>query len=178
MSTDLAVQEREDQDVGVGDYQFGFHDPTDKYVFKSRRGLDREIVYQISEMKKEPKWMRDFRINSLETFFQKPMPHWGGDLEEIDFQNIFYYMKAAANLEKSWEDVPDDIRKTYDRLGIPEAEKKYLAGVKGAVRVGSHLRQLAGGPRQARGDLHRHRLGVARPSGPLQAVLRYDHSAE
>ena len=108
MSTDLAVQEREDQDVGVGDYQFGFHDPTDKYVFKSRRGLDREIVYQISEMKKEPKWMRDFRISSLETFFQKPMPSWGGAVEEIDFQNIFYYMKAAANLEKSWEDVPQD----------------------------------------------------------------------
>ncbi len=130
MTTELAVQERDVEDVGIGDYQFGFHDPTDKYVFKSRKGLDREIVYQISEMKKEPKWMRDFRISSLETFFQKPMPHWGGNLEEIDFQNIYYYMKAAANLEKSWEDVPEDIRKTYDRLGIPEAEKKYLAGVK------------------------------------------------
>ena len=67
--SDLAVQERDVEDVGIGDYQYGFHDPTDKYVFKSRKGLDREIVYQISEMKKEPKWMRDFRISSLETFF-------------------------------------------------------------------------------------------------------------
>jgi len=114
----------------VGDYQYGFHDPTDKYVFRSRRGLDRDIVNQISEMKNEPEWMRKFRLDSLEIFFQKPMPTWGGDMSDLDFQQMFYYVKASEGQEKSWEDVPDDIRKTYDRLGIPEAEKKYLAGVK------------------------------------------------
>ncbi|HEY0981452.1 MULTISPECIES: Fe-S cluster assembly protein SufB [unclassified Schlesneria] len=119
-----------DDEIGVGDYQYGFHDPTDKYVFKSRRGLDREIVEQISEMKNEPKWMRDFRLEALDLFFHKPMPTWGGDMSELDFQKMFYFVKASQGQEKSWEDVPDDIRKTYDRLGIPEAEKKYLAGVK------------------------------------------------
>jgi len=127
MSTDAPVL---DDDIGVGDYQFGFHDPTDKYVFQSRRGLDRAIVEQISEMKSEPEWMRKFRLDALDIFFQKPLPNWGGDLSDLDFQNMFYYVKASQGQEKSWDDVPDDIRKTYDRLGIPEAEKKYLAGVK------------------------------------------------
>lgn len=116
--------------VAIGDYQYGFHDPTDEYVFTSRKGLDAEIVAQISEMKKEPDWMRQFRLDSLAVFDSKPMPDWGGALDELDFQDIFYYVRASAGQEKSWDDVPDDIRKTYDRLGIPEAEKKYLAGVK------------------------------------------------
>ncbi|HAA51443.1 MAG TPA: Fe-S cluster assembly protein SufB [Planctomycetaceae bacterium] len=116
--------------VAIGDYQYGFHDPTDQYVFTSRKGLDAEIVSQISEMKKEPDWMRQFRLDSLAVFDSKPMPDWGGALHELDFQDIFYYVRASEGQEKSWDDVPDDIRKTYDRLGIPEAEKKYLAGVK------------------------------------------------
>ena len=116
--------------VAIGDYQYGFHDPTDQYVFTSRKGLDAEIVSQISEMKKEPDWMRQFRLDSLAVFDSKPMPEWGGALHELDFQDIFYYVRASEGQEKSWDDVPDDIRKTYDRLGIPEAEKKYLAGVK------------------------------------------------
>lgn len=127
MATDLKTLEPE---VGVGEYLYGFHDPTDKYVFKSRRGLDREIVSQISEMKNEPEWMREFRLSALDIFFKKPLPTWGGDLSELDFQEMFYYVRASQGQERSWEDVPDDIRKTYDRLGIPEAEKKYLAGVK------------------------------------------------
>ncbi|MBS0203588.1 MAG: Fe-S cluster assembly protein SufB [Planctomycetes bacterium] len=127
MSTDTPVL---DNDVGVGEYQFGFHDPTDKYVFQSRKGIDRTIVQQISEMKKEPAWMRDFRLEALDIFFKKPMPTWGGDMSDLNFQDIFYYVKASSGQEKSWDDVPEDIRKTYDRLGIPEAEKKYLAGVK------------------------------------------------
>lgn len=118
------------KNVGVGEYQYGFHDPTDKYTFKSRKGLDEEIVRQISEMKNEPQWMTDFRVESFRIFEQKPMPNWGGDLTQLDFQDIFYYMRASDHQEKSWDDVPEDIRKTYDRLGIPEAEKKYLAGVK------------------------------------------------
>ncbi|MFP6764770.1 MAG: Fe-S cluster assembly protein SufB [Planctomycetaceae bacterium] len=124
MSTELQSE------PGVGDYQYGFHDPTDFYSFKSRKGLDHDIVEQISRMKDEPEWMRDFRHKSLDTFFSRPMPNWGGDLDQIDFQNIYYYMKASDKQERSWDDVPEDIRKTYDRLGIPEAEKKYLAGVK------------------------------------------------
>ena len=114
----------------VGEYQYGFHESTDNYVFKSRKGIDAEIVRQISEMKREPEWMTNFRLEALEIFEQKPLPDWGGDLTGIDFDNIYYYMKASDNQEKSWDDVPDDIRRTYDRLGIPEAEKKYLAGVK------------------------------------------------
>jgi len=119
-----------EQEIGVGDYRFGFRDSTDNYTFKSRKGLDEEIVSQISEMKNEPEWMRDFRLDALESFFQKPLPTWGGDLSHMDFQDIYYYMKASEQQETSWDDVPDDIRKTYDRLGIPEAEKKYLVGVK------------------------------------------------
>jgi Fe-S cluster assembly protein SufB len=124
MSTDLQA------DPSVGDYQFGFHDPTDSYTFKSRKGLDHEIVEMISQMKNEPDWMRDFRHKSLDIFFSRPTPNWGGDLDQIDFQNIYYYMKASDKQERSWDDVPEDIRKTYDRIGIPEAEKKYLSGVK------------------------------------------------
>ena len=119
-----------DAPIGVGDYQYGFHDPESEYVFKSRRGIDRDVVHQISEMKNEPAWMREFRLEALDIFFRKPMPTWGGDMSDLDFQNMFYYVKASAGQEKSWDDVPDDIRKTYDRLGIPEAEKKFLAGVK------------------------------------------------
>ena len=124
MSTDLQ------NDVSIGEYRYGFHDPTDEYVFVSRKGLDREIVAQISELKREPAWMRQFRLDALDTFFEKPMPNWGGDLSHLNFQDIYYYVRASDRQEKDWADVPEDIRKTYDRLGIPEAEKKYLSGVK------------------------------------------------
>ncbi len=126
MSTDAPVQAEPD----IGEYQYGFHDPTDEYVFKSRKGLDHEIVRQISAMKEEPDWMTDFRLKSLDIFLDRPTPQWGADLDQIDFQDIYYYMKASDRTERSWDDVPEDIRKTYDRLGIPEAEKKYLSGVK------------------------------------------------
>ncbi|MBA4029497.1 MAG: Fe-S cluster assembly protein SufB [Planctomyces sp.] len=128
MATDLSTAAPEE--IGIGDYQYGFHDSTENYTFKSRKGLDREMVEQISAMKKEPAWMRDFRLEAYDIFLSKPMPSWGGDLSHLDFQDIHYYMKASDRQEQSWDDVPDDIRKTYDRLGIPEAEKKYLAGVK------------------------------------------------
>ncbi|MFG0333323.1 MAG: Fe-S cluster assembly protein SufB [Maioricimonas sp. JB049] len=116
--------------IPEGGYKFGFHDPTDKYAFMSQKGLNADVVAQISEMKGEPAWMRDFRVKSFEIFESKPMPDWGGDMSGIDFQDIFYYVKAADRQGKSWDDVPEDIRKTYERLGIPEAEQKYLAGVK------------------------------------------------
>ena len=98
-------------------------------VFKARKGLDREIVEQISAMKDEPDWMREYRLKSLKIFESKPMPKWGGAID-IDFQDVYYYLKPTNQQEKSWDDVPDEIKKTFDRLGIPEAEKKFLAGVK------------------------------------------------
>jgi Fe-S cluster assembly protein SufB len=108
--------------------KYGFHD-TDQFVFKSRRGLDREIVAQISEMKGEPAWMRDYRLKALEIFEKKPMPMWGGDVSAIDFQNIYYYVKPTSEEAKTWEDVPADMKRTFDKLGIPEAEQKFLSGV-------------------------------------------------
>jgi Fe-S cluster assembly protein SufB len=98
-------------------------------IFKARKGIDRDIVCQISEMKGEPTWMRDFRLRSLEIFESKPMPRWGGAID-VNFQDIFYYLKPADHQGKTWDDVPEEIKKTFDRLGIPEAEKKFLSGVK------------------------------------------------
>jgi Fe-S cluster assembly protein SufB len=98
-------------------------------VFKARRGLSEQIVSEISEMKREPKWMLDFRLRSLKIFESKPMPRWGGNIG-IDFQDIYYYLKPTDHQGKTWDDVPAEIKETFDKLGIPEAEKKFLAGVK------------------------------------------------
>jgi Fe-S cluster assembly scaffold protein SufB len=108
--------------------KYGFHD-RDQFVFKSRKGLDREIVEQISALKGEPAWMRDFRLKALGIFEQKPMPAWGGDLSHIDFGDIYYYVKPTPEEKQSWDEVPADMKRTFDRLGIPEAEQKFLAGV-------------------------------------------------
>ncbi|HKW50443.1 MAG TPA: Fe-S cluster assembly protein SufB [Candidatus Eisenbacteria bacterium] len=108
--------------------KFGFHDDI-KPIFKTRRGLDADVVAQISEMKGEPAWMRDFRLKSLKEFERKKLPMWGGNVAEIDFQNIFYYLKPTEEQGKTWEDVPSDIKRTFDKLGIPEAEQKFLSGV-------------------------------------------------
>jgi Fe-S cluster assembly protein SufB len=108
--------------------KYGFHDE-EKPVFKTRKGLDREIVSQISALKGEPEWMRDFRLRALDIFLKKPMPQWGGDLNQIDFDDIYYYLKPSDDSAKSWDDVPADVKRTFDKLGIPEAEQKFLAGV-------------------------------------------------
>jgi Fe-S cluster assembly protein SufB len=100
-----------------------------KPVFRAQRGLNRDIVSQISAMKGEPQWMLDFRLRSLEIFESKPMPRWGGKID-VNFQDIYYYLKPADKQGHSWEDVPREIKDTFDKLGIPEAEKKFLAGVK------------------------------------------------
>ncbi|TMM26506.1 MAG: Fe-S cluster assembly protein SufB [Actinobacteria bacterium] len=110
------------------DYKYGFHEIED-YFFKSGRGLSPELVAAISEHKNEPEWMRKFRLKSLEYFRARPLPEWGGDLSEIDFENIFYYIRPTEKQANSWEDLPPEIKDTWDKLGIPEAEKKYLAGV-------------------------------------------------
>ena len=110
------------------DYKYGFHEIED-YFFKSGRGLSAELVAAISEHKNEPDWMRKYRLKSLEYFMARPMPEWGGDLSEIDFDNIFYYIRPTEKQADSWEDLPPEIKDTWDKLGIPEAEKNYLAGV-------------------------------------------------
>ena len=112
----------------VGEYQYGFRDP-ENYVFKSEKGLTREIVESISRFKNEPQWMLDIRLKALEEFEKRPMPQWGTDLNDIDFSNIRYFVRAADKAGRSWEEVPEDIKNTFDRLGIPEAERKFLAGV-------------------------------------------------
>ena len=99
------------------------------YSFISKKGLNRERVIEISEQKNEPGWMTDFRLQALAIFEQKPMPVWGGDLRDLDPDDIYYYIKPLADQKTSWEDVPGDIKKTFDALGIPQAEQKFLAGV-------------------------------------------------
>ena len=113
---------------GIGEYKFGFSDP-DTTVFKSKKGLDREIVEQISEMKGEPDWMLEFRLKALDHFTKRPMPTWGGDLSKLNLDEIYFYVKPTDNESKSWDDVPDAIKNTFDKLGIPEAERKFLAGL-------------------------------------------------
>ena len=114
--------------AGVGEInKYNFRTET-KAVFKAKKGINADIVRQISEMKEEPQWMLDFRLEALEIFESKPMPEWGGNID-IDFQDIFYYLKPTDGQGKTWDEVPDAIKETFERLGIPEAERKYLAGV-------------------------------------------------
>ena len=115
-------------DIDLGQYKFGWHDPAN-YVFEPKRGLNADVVREISFLKSEPEWMLKFRLRALEIFERKPMPTWGGDLDEIDFQNIFYFIRSSEKQSTDWNDVPTDIKNTFDRLGIPEAEQKYLSGV-------------------------------------------------
>lgn len=112
----------------LGDYQYGFSDP-DTSIFKTQRGLSEETVRQISAMKGEPEWMLEFRLKALKHFLQRPMPTWGADLSGLDLENILYYVRPTESSSKSWDDVPEDIKNTFDKLGIPEAEQKFLAGV-------------------------------------------------
>jgi Fe-S cluster assembly protein SufB len=112
----------------IGEYRYGFSDP-DVSVFKTRKGLDAEVVRQISAMKGEPQWMLDFRLKALEHFNLRPMPNWGADLAALNLDEIYYYVKPSELEGRSWDDVPESIKNTFDRLGIPEAERKFLAGV-------------------------------------------------
>ena len=117
---------------GIGsDYKekFGFSDPETGYAYKAPKGLTRELVEAISDYKDEPQWMRDFRLKAYEHFVERPIPKWGGDLGQIDFDDIHYFVRASERSERSWEDVPEDIKNTFDKLGIPEAERKFLSGV-------------------------------------------------
>jgi Fe-S cluster assembly protein SufB len=115
--------------IDLGDYKYGFRDEED-YVFKSERGLSREVVENISKMKNEPEWMLEYRLKSLDHFMKRPMPNWGSEeIHEIDFDNIYYYIRPSEKMGKTWDEVPSYIKDTFEKLGIPEAERKFLAGV-------------------------------------------------
>jgi len=113
---------------GIDRYKFGFSDP-DEAVFTARRGLSREVVEQISAKKGEPEWMLQSRLKALEHYLARPVPAWGPDLASINFDQIIYYVRPAEAEGKTWEEVPETIKRTFDKLGIPEAEQKFLAGV-------------------------------------------------
>lgn len=110
------------------DYKFGFSMP-ESHVYKSKKGLDEQVVKKISSIKKEPKWMTEFRLKSYKIFKDKPMPDFGADLSKINFKDIYYYIKPTDSQKNSWDDLPEEIKQTYDKIGVPEAEKKFLAGV-------------------------------------------------
>lgn len=122
MTSDVKILE------GIGEYKYGFRDP-ENYVFKSKKGLDREVVEQISHMKGEPEWMLNFRLKALKHFESRPMPEWGGDISTLNLDEIYFYTKPTEGEGRSWDEVPDTIKNTFDKLGIPEAEQKFLAGV-------------------------------------------------
>ena len=133
MATPEAVVLTENEQLaGINaDYteRYGFHD-AENYLYKAPKGLTRELVEKISEFKSEPQWMRDFRLKALDHFLARPMPTWGSPLlAEVNFDDIHYFVRASERVERSWDDVPDDVKKTFDRLGIPEAERKFLSGV-------------------------------------------------
>jgi len=119
--------------VGINaDYKekFGFHDSETGYAFKAPKGLTRELVQQISEFKNEPQWMLDFRLKAYEHFLSRPQPTWGSPyLADVDYDNIHYFVRASEKSSTTWDDVPEDIKNTFDKLGIPEAERKFLSGV-------------------------------------------------
>jgi len=114
----------------IGEQQkYDFKNSEDKYVFKARKGLDADVVRQISSMKGEPQWMLDYRLKALAHYEKRVTPTWGPDLAPLDFDDIYYYVKPTRGQEKNWDDVPEDIKDTFDKLGIPEAEQKFLSGV-------------------------------------------------
>ncbi len=115
-------------DLNFDEYKYGFKDP-ENYVFKPEKGLSREVIIKLSKMKDEPEWMTEYRLKAYEHFMKRPMPTWGPDLSQLDLDDIYYYIRPTEHMERSWDDVPETIRETFERLGIPEAERKYLAGV-------------------------------------------------
>ncbi len=109
-------------------YKFGFHKP-EKFVFKSKKGLSEEVVKEISRQKQEPDWMTKFRLEALKIYYSKSLPSWGQDLGEIDFDDLYYYLKPIEKKADSWDKLPKEIKDTYEKIGIPEAERKFLGGV-------------------------------------------------
>ena len=112
----------------IGDYKYGFKTETDD-IFNTGKGLSLEVVEAISKFKNEPDWMLEFRKKAYKKFVEMPQPDFGPNLDFIDFDDYTYYIKSSKKVEKDWNEVPEEIKDTFDKLGIPEAEKKYLAGV-------------------------------------------------
>ncbi len=131
MATPEAVAEKTELAGINADYKekFGFHDSESGYAYKAPKGLSREVVESISDYKDEPQWMRDFRLKALQHFYERPTPNWGGNLGQIDWDDIHYFVRASEKNSRDWSEVPEDIKNTFDRLGIPEAERKFLSGV-------------------------------------------------
>ena len=125
----MSEEKNTDVIASQDDYKYGFHDDNVKTVLETGKGLTEEIVRQISAWKNEPEWMCEFRVKAFHQFEKMEMPNWGPDLSEIDFQDFTYYKKVSNEAERSWEDVSEEVKNTFEKLGIPEAEKKYLAGV-------------------------------------------------
>ena len=125
----LSQEERDLKDLNA-EYaeKYGFSDP-EQYAYKSGKGLTEEVVREISRIKQEPEWMLEYRLKALEVYNSKPVPAWGADLSNIDYDDIHYYIRPADREERTWDDVPENIKKTFDRLGVPEAERKFLAGL-------------------------------------------------
>src|SRR3954449_11922590 len=122
-------EDRTIQELGLDEYKYGFRDP-EEYFFKTpRKGIDPEIVAMISKHKNEPEWMLEYRLNALESFLSKSTPQWGGNLNDLNFDDIYYYIRPMENQGRSWDDVPNDIKNTFEKLGIPQAERESLAGV-------------------------------------------------
>ena len=107
-------------DLDLSRYKLGWSDAED-YVFKPRKGINEAMVREISGMKGEPDWMTEFRLKSFQRFDNRPMPRWGGDMSGIDFDDIYYYIKPTEGQVDDWDDVPESIKNTYEKLGIPEA---------------------------------------------------------
>ena len=130
LSPEIALTEDEIAAEVNQDYatKYGFSD-TEDYIFKAERGLNEAVIRHLSAGKNEPEWMLDIRLKAYQHFLDRPMPEWGADLSEIDFDNIYYYIKPSERQGDNWEDIPSYIKNTFDKLGIPQAEQKYLSGV-------------------------------------------------
>ncbi len=126
----LPEKQKSDKELlsNLDEYRWDFRDPA-THVFQTERGLSEKVVRQISEKKNEPEWMLDFRLKAYKHYINRPMPNWGPDISELDMDEIYFYTKPSEGEGKSWDDVPDTIKDTFGKLGIPEAEQKFLAGV-------------------------------------------------
>ncbi|MEG1638952.1 MAG: Fe-S cluster assembly protein SufB, partial [Erysipelotrichaceae bacterium] len=110
-------------ELGNGEYKYGFHDK-DVSIYKTEKGINRAIVEEISKIKNEPQWMLDFRLKAYDAFIKMPIQDWGPNLDQLDFNEYTYYIRPSSGQENDWDEVPDTIKNTFDRLGIPEAEAK------------------------------------------------------
>jgi Fe-S cluster assembly protein SufB len=116
-------------ELDLGKYKLGWSDAEDFYVYKPKKGLNEDVLREMSWMKGEPEWMTQNRLKAYRHFLRRPMPTWGGDMSGINFDDIFYYVKPIDHQVDAWENLPESVKATYEKLGIPEAERKYLAGV-------------------------------------------------